>query len=60
MAIITLQGTEINTNGNIPEVGNIAPDFMLVNSKMENVSLTTYMGKKKLLNIVPTLDTPVC
>ena len=60
MAIITLQGTEINTNGNIPEVGNIAPDFMLVNSKMENVSLTTYKGKKKLLNIVPSLDTPVC
>lgn len=60
MAIITLQGTEINTNSNLPEVGNIAPDFMLVNSKMENVSLTTYKGKKKLLNIVPSLDTPVC
>ena len=41
MAIITLQGTEINTNSNIPEIGNIAPDFILVNSKMENVSLTT-------------------
>ena len=60
MAVLTLQGNEINTNGELPKVGSNAPDFMLVNSEMENVSLTNYQGKKKLLSIVPSLDTPVC
>ena len=60
MATLTLQGTEINTNGNLPKVGDSAPDFVLVNSKMEDVSLSTYKGKMKLLSIVPSLDTPVC
>ena len=60
MAILTLQGNEINTNGEVPKAGSDAPDFMLVNSEMEDVSLTNYQGKKKLLSIVPSLDTPVC
>ena len=60
MAVLTLQGNEINTNGKLPKVGSNAPDFMLVNSEMEDVSLTNYQGKKKLLSIVPSLDTPVC
>ena len=41
MATLTLQGTEIHTNGNLPKVGDSAPDFVLVNSKMEDVSLST-------------------
>ena len=60
MAILTLQGNEINTNGELPKVGSNAPDFVLVNSEMEDVSLSNYQGKKKLLSIVPSLDTPVC
>ncbi|MEM7401470.1 MAG: thiol peroxidase [Pseudomonadota bacterium] len=60
MAKITLQGNEIHTNGNLPEIGAIAPDFVLVNKDLENVSLASYPGKKKLLSIVPSLDTPVC
>ena len=50
----------INTSGELPEVGNQAPDFTLVNGRLEDVSLKTYAGKKKILNIVPSLDTPVC
>jgi len=60
MALITLQGNEIHTNGDIPAVGNKAPDFVLVNGEMANVTLENFKGKKKLLNIVPSLDTPVC
>ena len=60
MAVLTLQGNKINTNGELPKVGSNAPDFMLVNSEMEDVSLANYQGKKKLLSIVPSLDTPVC
>ncbi len=60
MAKITLQGNEINTNGNLPEVGAVAPDFVLVDKDLGNVSLSAFLGKKKILSIVPSLDTPVC
>ena len=60
MASITLKGNPINTCGNLPAVGNTAPDFKLVDVDLGEVSLGTFAGKKKLLNIVPSLDTPVC
>ena len=60
MATITLQGNEINTNGELPKIGDSAPGFSLANGELADVSLATYAGKKKLLNIVPSLDTPVC
>lgn len=60
MATITLKGNKINTNGDLPKVGSTAPDFVLVDGDLNNVTLDTYKGKKKLLSIVPSLDTPVC
>ncbi len=60
MAKITLEGNEINTSGDLPATGSSAPDFSLVTGELADVSLKDYAGKKKLLNIVPSLDTPVC
>lgn len=60
MADITLKGNPIHTNGELPEVGSSAPDFSLVSKDLADVSLADYAGKKKLLNIVPSLDTGVC
>jgi thiol peroxidase len=60
MAKVTLQGKEINTNGELPAVGTDAPDFVLVDGELNDVSLAAHAGKKKLLNIVPSLDTPTC
>ena len=60
MATVTLQGNQLNTNGDLPAVGSAAPDFILVDGQLNNVSLDDYAGKKKLLNIVPSLDTPTC
>ncbi len=60
MATVTLEGNEFHTNGELPNAGNDAPDFSLVNSELGDVSLASYAGKKKLLSIVPSLDTPVC
>ena len=60
MATVTLRGNEIHTNGDLPSVGSEAPDFVLVDGDLNNVTLDTYQGKKKILNIVPSLDTPVC
>lgn len=59
MASITIHGDEINTNGNLPEVGSEAPDFRLLNQDLEEKSLKNF-NKKKLISIVPSLDTPVC
>ena len=60
MAQIKLQGNPINTSGDLPAVGRDAPDFKLVTSSLADVTLADYAGKKKLLNIVPSLDTDVC
>ena len=60
MAKITLQGNPINTNGDLPAVGSVAPDFKLTDKDLNDVTLADFQGKKKLLNIVPSLDTPVC
>ncbi|HET7308423.1 MAG TPA: thiol peroxidase [Gammaproteobacteria bacterium] len=60
MTQITLRGNAINTNGELPRVGSTAPDFSLVNKDLKDVSLAEWEGRKKLLNIVPSLDTPVC
>ena len=60
MATITLQGNEIHTNGDLPAVGDKAPEFKLVDKDLNDVSLKNFAGNKKLINIVPSLDTPVC
>ncbi len=60
MATITLQDTEIHTNGELPAIGSQAPDFHLVDGGLVDKYLADYAGKKKLLNIVPSLDTGVC
>jgi len=60
MATITLQGNEIRTAGEFPRVGSKAPDFTLTDSNLNDVSLARWMGKKKVLSIFPSIDTPVC
>lgn len=60
MASITFQGNGIHTNGELPQVGAAAPDFSLVTRELEDVSLASYAGKKKLLSIFASIDTPVC
>ncbi|MCG5494454.1 MULTISPECIES: thiol peroxidase [Ectothiorhodospira] len=60
MAKITLQGNPINTSGDLPQVGSKAPAFTLVDKDLNDVTLSDFNGKKKILSIVPSLDTPVC
>jgi thioredoxin-dependent peroxiredoxin len=60
MASIKFQGNPLHTSGELPAVGSKAPDFTLVNGKLADVTLAAYAGKKKVLNIVPSLDTPTC
>lgn len=60
MATITLKGNPIPTSGDLPAVGSNAPNFSLVRTDMAEVKLANYGGKKKVLNIFPSIDTPVC
>ncbi len=60
MATITFQGKPINTCGELPAVGSAAPAFILTSRELKDVTLASYAGKRKVLNIVPSLDTPTC
>ena len=57
---VTLGGNPITVAGIFPKVGDTALDFKLVSGDLSEVSLSDFAGKKKLLNIVPSLDTGVC
>jgi thioredoxin-dependent peroxiredoxin len=60
MAKVTLGGNPISTSGELPKVGTQAPDFTLTTVDLSDVSLATYAGRKVILNIFPSIDTPVC
>jgi thiol peroxidase len=60
MAQITLKGTPIQTCGALPEPGTQLPDFTLTRSDLSSVHLADFAGKRKILSLVPSLDTSVC
>ncbi len=60
MAQITLRGNPINTVGELPAVGSQAPEFKLTGADLSTVSSEQFRGKSVLLNIFPSVDTPVC
>jgi thioredoxin-dependent peroxiredoxin len=60
MAKVTHRGNPIHTNGDLPALGAKAPDFTLTTGDLKDVTLADFKGKKKILNIVPSLDTSVC
>ncbi len=60
MATVTLKGNPVPVAGVLPALGSAAPDFSLVGKDLGDVSLATYAGQRKVLNIVPSLDTPTC
>lgn len=58
---VTFKGNSLNLEGNQVKVGDNAPDFKLLNSSLQEISLSQLgNGETILLNIVPSLDTPVC
>ena len=60
MSTVTLRGNPIPVNGTFPAVGSTAPAFSLVAQDLSDVTLDTYAGKRKVLNIFPSIDTPTC
>ena len=60
MAQVTFKGGAVQTNGELPTVGQSAPDFKLVANDMSEVSLATSAGKVRIISVVPSVDTAVC
>lgn len=60
MAQITLKGSAVNTSGHLPAKGSQSPDFNLARTDLSEVKLSSYPGKKKVLNVFPSIDTPTC
>lgn len=60
MAKITLGGNPINSKGELPSVGSMAPDFTLTDTSLQDRSLSEFKGQKVVLNIFPSIDTGVC
>lgn len=60
MAEVKLKGNPIHTTGNLPPLHTKAPDFTLVDKDLKDRKLSEFSGKKKLISVVPSLDTPTC
>lgn len=57
---ISLRGTPVRVDGDLPAAGAKAPDFKLTSAAMADVSLKDFAGKRKVMNIYPSIDTPTC
>ncbi len=60
MASVTLGGTPFAISGDLPAAGDAAPDFTLTGGDLGDVSLGDYAGQRLVLNVFPSVDTPVC
>ena len=60
MAQVTLKGNPVQVEGDLPKVGAKAADFTLTAGDLSNATLATFAGKRKVLNIFPSVDTPTC
>ena len=60
MATVTLKGNPVDVAGTLPAVGTAAPAFTLTAGDLSDVGLAAFAGKKKILNIFPSVDTPTC
>lgn len=60
MATVTLKGNPFNTNGNLPTAGSKAPEFTLVKTDLSELTSASLKGKRVVLNIFPSVDTPTC
>lgn len=57
---VNLKGSPVEIGGNFPQKGQTAPNFNLADKSRVDVTLDNYAGKRKILNIFPSIDTPTC
>ena len=54
------RGETVDVEGNLPQVGEKAPDFVLTANDLSEVMLNDFVGQNLVLNIFPSIDTPTC
>ncbi len=57
---VTFQGNPVIIEAYLPKVGEHIPEFTLVDKTLQDVTLEQFEGKRKVLNIFPSIDTPTC
>ncbi|WP_148714824.1 thiol peroxidase [Chitinolyticbacter meiyuanensis] len=60
MSEVTLGGNAVTVNGQFPKAGDTGKPFALVGKDLADVTLASFAGKRKVLNIFPSIDTPTC
>ncbi len=60
MAIVKYENASYRTDGELPAVGSRAPDVSLVNTRLQDATLANWMGERKILNIIVSIDTEIC
>lgn len=60
MANVLFKGSVVHTSGELPKIASVAPDFILVDASLQDRTLNDFKGKRKLISIVPSLDTGTC
>lgn len=60
MATVTFKGSPVHTNGELPKIASKAPDFVLTTAELKDCTLNDFTGRRKLISIVPSLDTGTC
>ncbi|HIJ59905.1 MAG TPA: thiol peroxidase [Nitrospirae bacterium] len=58
--VITIKGNPLTLVGNEVKVGDKAPDFKVLDGALNEVKLSDFKGKIKVISVTPSLDTPVC
>ncbi|MFZ3048595.1 MAG: thiol peroxidase, partial [Desulfatirhabdiaceae bacterium] len=59
-AAVTMKGNPLTLLGNMPKVGQTAPDAELLDNSLAPIQISSYKGKVIIISSVPSLDTPVC
>ncbi|MBC6747215.1 lipid hydroperoxide peroxidase [Corynebacterium sp. LK19] len=60
MTQTAFQSNPVQLSGDLPQVGNKAPEFTLTGGDLAEVTNETFAGKKVVYNIFPSVDTGVC
>lgn len=60
MATVTIKGNEVHTLGELPKIGEVAPEVIVTASDLSEKHISEYKGKKVVLNIFPSIDTGTC
>ncbi|WP_434778187.1 thiol peroxidase [Neisseria sp. Ec49-e6-T10] len=57
---VNMEGQPVSLKGSFPQIGDQVKDFSLVSQTLEDVDLQNFIGQRKILNIIASIDTGIC